>query len=90
MKGGLVTIPPNGSGVDVVLNPPMPNTNFIVLISIENDTNGVASASQGYYFSVDAKTAAGFRINIRNNQNGSLVTSDTGTNFSFAVVPLPN
>lgn len=85
-----MTIPPSGSGVDVVLNPPMPNTNFIVLISIENDTDGVASAAQGYYFSVDNKTAAGFRINIRNNQSGTVVTSSTGTNFSYAVVPLPN
>lgn len=89
MKGGLATIPLNGSSVVVTFVTPFPNTNYIVLISIENDTDGIGSASQGFYFSVEAKATTGFRINVRNNNGGAPVAVNGPTTFSYAVVPLP-
>lgn len=87
--GGLATIPVAGDNVVVNFGTPFPNTNYIVIISIENDIDGIGSASQGFYFSVESKTVNGFRINVRNNNGGAPVAVNGPTTFSYAVVPLP-
>jgi len=87
--GGLATIPTGGNNVVVTFGTPFPNTNYIVIISIENDIDGIGSASQGFYFSIEAKSTAGFRINVRNNNGGTPVAVNGPTTFSYAVVPLP-
>lgn len=79
----------NQSFIDVTITPAFPNTNYILLIAVENETDGVAGASQGYYFSIENKTTTGFRIQIRNNNNGTPVTVPDPVTFSYAVVPLP-
>jgi hypothetical protein len=90
LKGGLATIPAGASFVDVTLSPTFANTNYIALISIENDIDGIGSASQGFYFSIEAKATTGFRIQVRNNNGGNPVNVSGPTTFSYAVVPLPS
>ena len=89
MKGGLATVGIGQSSADVTFSPAYADTNYIVIIAVENETDGVAGASQGYYFSIENKAPTGFRIQIRNNNTGAFVTVPDAVTFSYAVVPLP-
>ncbi len=89
LKGGLATIATSTSSVTVPLSPALANTNYVVLITIENDTNGFGTTSQGLYFSVESKTTSGFTVRVRQGNNGNLIVLPNPTTLSYVVLPLP-
>jgi len=86
MRSGTFTMS-NSARATVAFSAPLPITDFAVVVNIVQDQNGITGSPQPFYVSIEDRTAGGFSIVLRQNNNGAETTVSGTTTFYYVALP---